>query len=224
MKLYIDSADVKQIEQLMKYYPVSGVTTNPSILVKEKLPYLKVLKKIRSIIGEDKELFVQALGDTAEEIIEEGKFIVDTISGKVVLKVPATREGMKAIKILSEEKIPTLATAVYSALQAMIAAMSGAKYVAPYVNRIDNVLGNGVKVVSDTVHLFKQYEIPCEVLAASFKNTQQVYHVLMSGAESITVSPEIIEKFIDFPSTKLDTEEFKMKWIKHFGFETLDQV
>lgn len=220
MKLYIDSANVEQIQKLNEYYPITGVTTNPSILVSEKRPYLEQLKQIRSVIGDEKELFVQALGETAEEIVEEGKYITAALSGKVILKVPATDEGIKAIRLLAEEQIPTLATTVYTAFQALIAAMAGANYVAPYVNRIDNLTGDGVKVVSNIVQLYKQYELPCQVLAASFKNVQQVHDVLLAGAESVTVSPEIIEKFIAFPSTKTDVADFKKAWQELYGRES----
>ena len=220
MKLYIDSADVEKIARLYEYYPIAGVTTNPSILVSEGRPYLEVLKEIRAVIGNEKELFVQAVGDTAEEIVEEGRFITEAISGKVVLKVPVTEEGIKAIKLLTAENIPTLATTVYTGFQALMAAMAGAKYVAPYVNRIDNLPGNGIRVVSEIIQLFQNYQVSCEVLGASFKNVQQVYEIGLAGAESATVSPEIIEKMIAFPSTQSDVAVFKRQWQELYGAES----
>ena len=217
MKLYIDSADLKQIAYIQEYYPISGVTTNPSIIVKENRPYLALLKDIREVIGEEKELFVQVVGEKAVEMIEEAKFISRQLSGAVVVKVPVTEEGVKAIKQLSAENIPTLATTIYTSFQALMAAMAGAKYVAPYVNRIDNLTGSGVKVVAEIAALFAAYRLPTQIIAASFKNVQQVHDVCLSGAESVTVGPDIIKKLIAFPATTLDVEAFKKEWQNMYG-------
>ncbi|MRG86786.1 transaldolase family protein [Salinibacillus xinjiangensis] len=217
MRLYIDSANIEKIKKLNQYYPISGVTTNPTLLVKENRPYLEVLKEIRTMIGEEKELFVQALGDTAEEIVEESRYITNELSGKVIVKVPVTEEGIRAIKQLTAEGIQTLATTVYTAFQALMAAMSGAKYVAPYVNRIDNLTGNGVAVVEEIAKLFATYELTCEILSASFKNLQQVHNVCLAGSETVTVAPDIIEKMVAFPSTASDVVDFKQQWTEAFG-------
>lgn len=224
MRLYIDSADVKQIAHLHEYFPIAGVTTNPSILVKENRPYLEILREIREIIGEEKELFVQAIGDTAEEIVEETKFIMSELPGKVIIKIPVTDEGLKAIKLLTLENIPTLATTIYTAFQALMAAMAGAKYVAPYVNRIDNLTGNGVNVVAEIAKLFAVYQFPTEIIAASFKNVQQVHDVCLVGAQTATVGPDLIEKFIAFPATSSDVFEFKNQWQKAFGSDKTNLV
>ena len=217
MKIYIDSADVKSIKRLNEYFPITGVTTNPTILVKANKPYMNVLEEIREIIGENKTIFVQAMGDTAADIVEEAQFITEQLSGKVVIKIPVTEEGIKAIKLLAEKNIPTLATTIYTASQAVIAAMAGANYVAPYVNRIDNLGGNGVKVTADIAQLFQLHGLDCEIIAASFKSVKQIHEVFLSGAQSVTASPDLIEKMIDFPATALDVAEFKKQWQKAYG-------
>lgn len=224
MKLYIDSADIQKIAYLNEYYPVAGVTTNPSIIVKEKRPFLELLKEIRETIGEEKELFVQVIGDTAEEMVEEARFIQSELTGKVVMKIPVTEEGIKAIKLLTLEGIPTLATTIYTPFQALIAAMAGAKYVAPYVNRIDNLTGNGVKVVKEIRQLFSNYGLATEILAASFKNVQQVHEVCLAGAECVTVGTDLIEKFLSFPSTKQDVAVFKNEWQQLYGLEKTNLI
>ncbi|MCM3568552.1 transaldolase family protein [Neobacillus mesonae] len=224
MRLYIDSADLKEIAFLNEYYPISGVTTNPSIIVKENRPYLELLTEIRGIIGEEKELFVQVIGDTAEEMVDEAKFINQQISGNVVVKVPVTEEGLKAIKLLSEENIPSLATTIYTSFQALMAAMAGAKYVAPYVNRIDNLTGSGVNVTAEIVELFASYHLSTEVLAASFKNVQQVHDVCLAGAQTATVAPDIIKKFIAFPSTSQDVAVFKKEWQNVYGSDKTNLI
>lgn len=217
MRLYIDSADVEKIKYLTKYYPIAGVTTNPSIIVKENRPYLELLKEIRAAIGDEKELFVQVIGDTAEEMVEEAKYIRHQLSGKVVMKIPVTEEGIRAIKLLTEENIPTLATTIYTSFQALIAAMAGAQYVAPYVNRMDNLTIDGVKVVSEIAELFKNYRLTTDIIAASFKNVQQVHDVCLAGAQTVTVGPDLIEKFIAFPATEKDVLVFKSEWQNAFG-------
>ncbi|MEK4823016.1 transaldolase family protein [Niallia sp. FSL W8-0951] len=217
MRLYIDSANLEQIERINEYYPISGVTTNPSILVKEKKPYIQVLQDIRKILGEDKELFIQVIADNASEIVKEAEYFQTRISGKIIIKIPVTEEGIKAIKALTAKKIPTLATTIYTPFQALIAAKAGAKYVAPYVNRIDDLLGDGIRVVSEIVTMFTTHKISTEVLAASFKNVQQVYEACLTGAHTITVAPEIIEKLIDFPATTRDVRVFQSQWEDTFG-------
>ncbi|TWT07691.1 fructose-6-phosphate aldolase [Planococcus sp. CPCC 101016] len=217
MKIYIDSANVKSIERLTEYFPIAGVTTNPTILVNEKRPYLPLLKEIRKIISNDKALFVQAIGSQAEDIVKEALFITEQIPGKTIIKIPVTDEGIKAIKLLSREKIPTLATTIYTPFQAIIAALAGASYVAPYVNRIENLAGNGVTVTAEIDHLFRTNKLNCEIIAASFKNVHQVQGIFLSGADSATVSPDLIEKMIEFPSTATDVAEFKKQWQNAYG-------
>ena len=131
---------------------------------------------------------------------------------------------MKAIKLLAAENIPTLATTVYTGSQALLAAMAGADYVAPYVNRIDNLPGDGGNVVSEIVHLYEQYNLSCEVIAASFKNVQQVYNAALAGAQAVTASPDIIEQLVAFPATANDVVDFKRQWVECFGAESTDLV
>lgn len=212
MKIYIDSANVKSIERLIEFFPITGVTTNPTILVNEKKPYLPLLKEIRNVIGDEKALFVQAIADKAKDIVKEAIFIREQLAGQTIIKIPVTDEGIKAIKLLAKEEIPTLATTIYTPTQAAIAALAGASYVAPYVNRIDNLAGNGVAVTAEIAELFQKNGLTCEIIAASFKNVHQVQSVFLAGADSATVSPDLIEKMIEFPSTATDVAEFKKQW------------
>ena len=221
MKLFIDSADVNKIQLLNDYYSIDGVTTNPSIIVKEGKPYLPLLKDIQSSIGTEKELFVQAIADMAENIVEEAKYIQDSLQGNIVIKIPVTSEGLKAIKLLSRMGIWTLATTVYTPMNAYLAAKAGASYVAPYVNRIDNLSGNGIQVVKDIVEIFAKSNFNCEVLAASFKNTQQVLEVCLAGAQGVTASPDIIEAFLKVPSIKENVETFSKEWYELYGSNSL---
>lgn len=217
MEILIDSANLESIKELNELFPIDGVTTNPTIIVKEKMPFLSLLKEIRSIIGEEKMLHVQALGEKAESIVNEALYLNEVIGGNLYVKVPATNEGIKAIQLLKHQGIKTLATTIYTPMQAFLAAKAGAEYVAPYVNRIDNLAGNGVQVVSEIVKIFEQHHLPCKVLAASFKNTQQVHQVCLAGSHAVTAAPDIIKALIAHPSTELNVKQFVNAWKCFYG-------
>jgi fructose-6-phosphate aldolase 2 len=219
LEILIDSANLDSIRELNTLFPIDGVTTNPTIIVKEKKPFLPLLKEIRNIIGEEKMLFAQVLHEKAEGMLEEGLQLNEEIGGKLYVKIPVTDEGIKAIKFLKSKGIKTLATTIYTPMQAFIAAKAGAEYVAPYVNRIDNLAGNGVQVVTEIVKIFERHHLPCKVLAASFKNTQQVHHVCLEGAHGITAAPDIIKALIAHPSTDLNVNQFKIDWLQYYGEE-----
>jgi fructose-6-phosphate aldolase 2 len=221
MKILIDSANIESIKHLLDYYQIEGVTTNPTILVKEQLAYWEQLKKIRKIIGKDKMFFVQTVAENANDIVEEAQKIISEIDENVYIKVPVIKEGYKALKELERLGIKTLATAIFTAQQALMAARCGADYVAPYVNRIDNVSGDGSKVVAEIVKLYDMYQLKTEVLAASFKNVNQVHKCSLAGAHLITASPDIIEELHSHPSSEISVNQFTKDWKARFGTVTI---
>lgn len=168
MLYVLDTANLEQIKRAFDLYPMSGVTTNPTIISKENRNFLDILKEIREIIGEDKMLHVQAVSLKSEDIVREAEYLKKTIGGNIYIKVPVFAEGIKAMKILKKKGIKITATAIFTAQQALMAAIAGAEFVAPYVNRIDNITGNGINVVSQIVKLFVIHHIDAKVLAASF--------------------------------------------------------
>ncbi len=198
MKLCIDIADVAQIRHIYEYFPVDGVSTNPSILAKEGRNPYEVLKEIRSVIGEEGELFVQATARKAEVMAEESRRIVAELGKTTLVKIPCTPEGFKAMKILHKEGIRFIGTAVYTTMQGWLAAKCGAEYVAPYVNRIDNMGFDGVQVSKDIHDAItgSGYDSYSGLLAASFKNSQQVLELAKYGVKAVTVAPDIIEGLV----------------------------
>jgi len=217
MRLLIDDADIVKIKEVYQYYPISGVTTNPSVLAKiGRCPY-EVLKEIREYIGADAELHVQALSLTAEEMVKEGDRIREKLGKNTFVKVPATREGLKAIKLLSREGVSVTATAIYVPIQAYLAAEAGATYVAPYINRIDIIGGNGIQVAKDISDIFMNNQFETEVLAASFKNTQQVLELVKYGIKGATVSTEVIEKFLELDVVKSAVDHFAEDFENLYG-------
>ena len=212
----LDSANVEQIAKICDVFPIAGVTTNPSIITKEKKEFFPLLKDIRSAIG-DRMLHVQVLGSTAEEMIKDGLCIREHVDGLLYVKVPVSEAGYEAEQELKKQGLNSTATAVYTPQQALIAANCGADFTAPYVNRIDNISGMGVHVVSMITELFQVHGLTTKVLAASFKNVQQVHEVALAGAGAVTVSPDIMLKLAEHPLTDMSVENFQQDWQSVYG-------
>ena len=197
MKFCIDDANTEEIRRLYDLYPLDGVSTNPSILAKSgKKPY-DVLKEIREIIGEDGELFVQAVAKDAEGMVLDAHRIVEELGKNTIVKIPCVPEGFKAMKQLRSEGIRLLGTAIYTPMQGFWAAKCGCEYVAPYVNRIDNMGYDGVQVSKDIHDIINGagYDY-CGLLAASFKNSQQVLELTKYGVKAVTVAPDVIDGIV----------------------------
>ena len=192
MKLLIDDARLDAIKKVYEFFPVVGVTTNPTILSKVGGNPFDTLRRIREFIGEDADLHVQAVSSSAEQIAEEARHITDLLGANTYVKIPAVPEGFKAMKILVEtSEILITATAIYTPLQAFIAGQCGASYAAPYVNRIDNMGFNGLHVAQEIQEIFSSNRMETEVIAASFKNSQQVLELCKCGISAATLAPEL---------------------------------
>ena len=196
MKLIIDDAHIDLIKKIYEYYPVDGVTTNPSILAKSGRQPFEVLKEIRSFIREEAELHVQVVAKDADGMVDDAHRIVKELGANTYVKVPSIPEGFKAMKALAKENINITATAIYTPMQAYLAAKCGASYAAPYVNRIDNMGFNGIQVAKQIHDIFKNNNLKTEVLAASFKNSQQVLELCEYGIGASTIAPDIIEGLV----------------------------
>ncbi|MCG8540026.1 MAG: fructose-6-phosphate aldolase [Clostridia bacterium] len=221
MLYLLDTGNLESIKRAYNLYPIHGVTTNPTIISKEGRNFLDILRDIREIVGMESMLHVQVLSMDGKEMVKEGEYLNKAIGGNLYIKVPVIPEGIRAIKILKDKGIKTTATAIFTAQQALMAAMAGAEFVAPYVNRIDNVSGDGVRVVGEILQLFKHYNLDAKVLAASFKNLQQVHSVSLTGAQSITASPEILDKILEHPLTDWSVNKFISDWESVYGREKL---
>ncbi|MCF0259321.1 MAG: fructose-6-phosphate aldolase [Erysipelotrichaceae bacterium] len=208
MKLCIDDANIEKIRKIYDLYPVDGVSTNPSILARTGKNPAEVLKEIRSIIGPEGELFVQAVSDNAEQMVKEGRAIAAALGKTTLVKIPCTPQGFKAMKQLKKEGIRFIGTAVYTPMQAYLAAACGADYVAPYVNRIDNMGFDGVQVTRDIHDILTGNNMKCELLAASFKNSQQVLDLAKYGIGAATVAPDVIEGFVNNPAVDAAVAQF----------------
>lgn len=221
MEYILDTADIAAIRHCNEFYPVSGVTTNPSIIAKEKKDFWEIVKEIRSIIGPDKLFFAQTVQTTADKIVEEAKLMNEKSGGEFCVKIPIGEEGLKATMELKKLGIKVLMTAIFTPTQALIAAKAGADYVAPYVNRLDNITGDGCEVVAQIVEQFAIHNMQCKVLAASFKNVQQVHNCASAGCQCVTITGDLMEALIKHPMTDAALAGFEKDWTNTYGDKTI---
>ncbi len=220
MKYLMDGGNLEEIKYCNEYFPLAGVTTNPTLISKEKTDFLQRIRDIRDIIGPDKMIHVQTVQKTAEGIIEEAEFLKKEMGANFFLKIPIGEEGLKATMMLKKLGIDVTMTAIFTPPQALIAAMAGASYVAPYVNRLDNIVGEGTRVVAEIVEQFKTYNIDCKVLAASFKSVEQVHKCALAGCDAITVSADIFKAIISHSMTDATVKAFDEDWHGQYGNRT----
>ena len=203
----IDSGDVEAIRNIYEYYPLGGVTTNPSIVAKAGKDLKTLIKELRAIVG-DQMLHVQALSVTAKDIVEEGKRIVDFAGENTYIKVPVTQDGIRAIMDLTAQGYKVTATAIFTPQQALMAAKAGASYVAPYINRLDNISTNGIEIAGNIAKLLHDSGSQAEVLAASFSNVEQIHMTAMHGVTTFTIAPNLFPKLLYHPMTDNGVAEF----------------
>ncbi len=224
MLYLIDSADLGAIKRCCEFYPVAGVTTNPTIVSREKTDFKNLIYSIREIIGDNKMLHVQTTSTDADEILREAKLIKEVVGDNFFLKIPITAEGLKATKMVKDAGIGVTMTAIFTQQQALLSACAGADFVAPYINRLDNIVSDGVRVVSEIVEMFKSYDIKTKILAASFKNVEQVHKVSMTGAGAVTVNPDIFDMLIYHPLTYYAIDDFNQDWATVYGNSTITDL
>ncbi len=217
MLYLIDTANLDDIRRVCEYYPVAGVTTTPTIVSREKTDFKKLICDIREIIGENKQLHVQTTATEAKEILREAEMIRQTVGGNFYIKIPITKEGLKATEMCKKMGIGVTMTAIFTQPQALMAARAGADFVAPYINRLDNIVSDGVNVVNEIVDIFKVYDIKTQVLAASFKNVEQVHKVSMTGAHAVTINPDLFDMMIYHPLTYYAIDDFTADWQQVYG-------
>ena len=221
MEYILDTADIGAIKHCNEFYPLAGVTTNPSIIAKQNRNFWDIVKDIRDIIGLDKTFFAQTVQTEASKIVEEAMLMNEKSGGDFCVKIPITEEGLKATMELKKHGIKVLMTAIFTPAQALMAAKAGADYVAPYVNRLDNIIGDGCEVVAQIVEQFAIYDLPCKVLAASFKNAEQVHKCALAGCQCVTVTDDVLKSVITHPMTDAAISGFDKDWKNVYGEKTI---
>jgi fructose-6-phosphate aldolase 2 len=216
MEILLDTANMKDIKRTLEYYPIDGFTTNPSILAETEGNIASVLAEFKSILRPEQTMHVQTTAKKAEEMVKQAKILTEYFGSNLHTKIPMTNEGIKAVRMAKAKGLKVTVTAVFTAIQALLAAKAGADYIAPYVNRIDNISGNGTAVVCDCIRILKNYNYPSKILGASFKNVQQIQELTVAGCQAVTVTPELIDTFVNHPYTIKSLDDFDTAWEKSF--------
>jgi len=207
MKLFIDTANVSEIREMA--WLLDGVTTNPSLVAKEKRPFQEIIREICGIV--DGPISAEATALDVEGMVDEGRTLAK-IHDNVVVKIPMTEAGMQAVQALAADGIRTNVTLVFSSNQALLAAKCGAAYVSPFIGRIDDAGGTGMDVVGEIVAIFETYAFPAEVLAASIRHPQHVRDAALLGADVATVPYGVLKKLFNHPLTDIGIERFLKDW------------
>ena len=217
MKFFIDTANVKEIREAYDMGIISGCTTNPSLIAKEGRDYTETLKEIASFL--DGPISGEVKADTvkAEDMVKEGREIA-SLSKNMVVKIPMTAEGLKAVKELSKEGIKTNVTLVFSATQAILAARAGATYVSPFLGRLDDISSDGLILIEDIMEIFSMYpDIETEVICASVRHPIHVVECAKLGADIATVPFKVLKQMIAHPLTDIGIEKFIADYRKVFS-------
>ena len=211
MKFFIDTADINEIKAAMEMGMVDGVTTNPTLISKTGRPFLEVAKEIIETVPGPVSLEVVSL-DT-QGMVDEARQLAK-LGDNVVIKIPMTTEGLRAVKILSEEGIKTNVTLVFSPLQALLAAKAGATFVSPFVGRLDDIGHDGMELIAQIVQIYDNYGFDTEIIVASIRHPQHVLQAAIMGADIATIPFKVIKQLAKHPLTDVGIERFLEDWAK----------
>lgn len=217
MELIIDTIDLEEVKELIDYLPIVGVTSNPSI-VKRTHPerFFEHMVKLKKLI-DGRQLHVQVISKNAEGMVEEAKKILDVLGSDTYIKIPASYEGIKAMGILNKKGVNITATAIYDLMQSYISLQAGAKYIAPYVNRISNLDGDPFELIASLSAKIKEDHYDCKIVAASFKNARQVKEAYRYGAQAATVTYDVIKTIFKNPNIEKAVDDFDADWYSMYG-------
>ncbi len=215
MKIFIDTANVDEIREVASLGFIAGVTTNPSLIAKEGRDFIEVIKEILTIV--DGPVSAEVVSETAEGMVEEAKKLA-SIHKNIVIKIPVTKEGLKAVSMLSKLGIKTNVTLVFSASQALLAARAGATYVSPFVGRLDDISAFGTDTIADIAEIFDIHGIDTEIIAASIRGPQDVIDSAKRGAHIATIPYKVISQMLKHPLTDSGIERFMADWNNAFNF------
>ncbi len=216
MRFFIDTANVEDIKKANDMGVICGVTTNPSLIAKEGKNFNDVIKEITSIVDGPISGEVKATTVKAEDMIIEAREIAK-IHKNMVVKIPMTVEGLKAVKVLSKEGIKTNVTLIFSANQALLAARAGATYVSPFLGRLDDISTDGLELIRTIVDIFSTHDIDTEIISASVRHPIHVTECALAGADIATVPYNVIEQMTKHPLTEQGIEKFKKDYEAVFG-------
>lgn len=211
MEFFIDTADITQIKKYYSLGVVDGVTTNPTLIAKSGRKFDEVIREITEVVKGP--ISVEAVSATADELVAEAKKLTE-FGEQIVVKIPMTAEGLKAVKQLNNMGIKTNVTLVFSANQALLAAKAGATYVSVFVGRLDDRGNEGMDVIQEVMDILDNYDLDCKLIVASIRHPRHVTEAAMMGAHVSTIPPDIIEKMLSHPLTDEGLRIFAKDWEK----------
>ena len=209
MRIFIDSANIEEIKDINSMGFLDGVTTNPSLVAKEHRDYHQVIKEICTIVNGP--ISAEVIGLDYQSMISEGEELA-RLHNNVVVKIPLTEDGLRAIKTLGDQGITTNATLVFSANQALLAARAGAGFVSPFIGRVDDTGNDGLALLNDIITIFDQYAMPTEVIAASIRHPMHVVESARVGSHIATIPYTVIKQMVKHPLTDAGIEKFMNDW------------
>ena len=216
MKIFIDTADLKEIKEIASWGILDGATTNPTLVARSGRSFDEVIEEIFKLV--DGPISLEVVSENAEDMVKEAKQLVKKVNPKyqknVAIKVPMTTEGLKAVKQLSKEKIRTNVTLIFSANQALLAAKAGASFVSPFIGRLDDIGQEGMQIVEEITEIFYNYDIETEIIVASIRHPIHVIQAARLGADIATVPPEVIRKMAKHSLTDKGIKAFLDDWKK----------
>ena len=222
MELLLDTANIAKIRKALEYYPISGLTTNPSIMKAEgKIDFYAHLKEIRSLLGNERTLHVQVISEDAEGILREADVLRNKLGENIYIKTPVSKEGLKAIGLMKMKGFNVTATAIYTTMQAQLAMLAGADYLAMYYNRMLNLDIDADIVFSEVADAIMAGGHDCKIVGASFKNVMQLTNAIADGAQALTVPPELLDTVFANPSIDKAVSDFRKDWATIYGDKTL---
>ncbi len=211
MKFFIDTANLDEIAQAVEMGMVDGVTTNPSLVARENKPFEALLREIAALV--DGPINAEVISSATDGMVEEGRKLA-ALHPNIVVKLPMTTSGLKAVKLLHGEGIKTNVTLVFSASQALMAAKAGADFVSPFVGRLDDISENGLNLVQDILNIYDNYGYASEVIVASVRHPIHVVESALMGAHIATIPFKVIAQLASHPLTDIGIEKFLSDWAK----------
>jgi len=216
MKIFIDTANLDEIKEIASWGILDGVTTNPTLVAKSGKTFDEIINEIFEIV--DGPISLEVVSKEAIDMFNEAKDLVKKIPQKfrknITIKIPMNPEGLKAVKLLSKEKIKTNVTLIFSANQALLAAKAGATYVSPFIGRLDDIGQEGIQIIKEIVDIFNNYNIETEVIVASIRHPIHVIDSARIGADIATIPPNIIKKMVKHSLTDIGINNFLSDWNK----------
>lgn len=211
MKLFIDTANIDEIREISEWGVLAGATTNPSLIAKEGRDLKEVINEIVSIV--DGPISAEVVAEKAEDMVKDGEALA-AMHKNIVIKIPMTEEGLKAIRVLSKKGIKTNCTLIFSANQALLAARSGATFVSPFVGRMDDIGNAGATLISEVAQVFDIHGIDTEIIAASIRHPMHVTESALQGAHIATIPYKVFKQMLKHPLTDIGIDKFNADWEK----------